>query len=243
MKNLALILTTLSTLVLVGCHGGSHDGGSYTPAPTKFELAEDFVDNLTFDPAAFGSFFLEKTYTYQGGGWIVVEADDGYDYAVDIYSYIRDAYAYDLDYFDDYAIDVWYAGAGYWEDIDGNLFEEGTGSEKDLEKVAAQMEKLQVEAVGEGIAAKFGLSVERGQEMARIAQNWKKASATRTMTDADADALSSELFGFDLTAGLKAIEGLKSGDSESLNNLIEKAAEVNGVTPEHLNQVLTTIMQ
>jgi len=244
MKKLTLILATLSTLVLVGCHGGGHSGGgSYTPS--KYDLAQDFVDNLTFDPEAFGDFFLNKTYTYQGGGWIVVEADDGYDYAIDIYSFMRDAYAYDLDYFDDYSVDVWetYFGSGLWEDSYGNLYEEGTGATKDLEKIAATMEKLQVEAVGEGIAAKFGLSVERGQEMARIAQNWKKASATRSMTDADADALSNELFGFDLTAGLKAIEELKSGDGESLNQLIEKAAEVNGVTPEHLNQVLTTLMQ
>ena len=238
MKKLALILLTLSSIVLVGCHGGTH-----TYSPSKYDLATDFVDNLTFDPAALDYFLLEKTYTYQGGGWIVVEADDGFDYAIDIYSYLRDSYAYDLDYFDDFAVDVWSIGGGLWEDIDGNLYDEKSGSNKDLEKVAAQMEKLQVEAVGEGIAAKFGLSVERGQDMARIAQNWKKASATRAMTDADSDALSNELFGFDLSAGLKAIEELKSGDGESLNNLIEKAAEVNGVTPEHLNEVLTTIMQ
>ena len=77
MKNLALILATLSTLVLVGCHGGSHSGGggTYTPAPTKLELAEDFVDNLTFDPEALDYFLLEKTYTYQGGGWIVRHGD------------------------------------------------------------------------------------------------------------------------------------------------------------------------
>ncbi|RLA62831.1 MAG: hypothetical protein DRQ89_08475 [Epsilonproteobacteria bacterium] len=238
MKKLAVIIASVSTIFLVGCFGG---GGGYTP--TKYDYAISFVDNLTFNPAAFGNFWLEKTYTYQGGGWIVVEADDGFDYAIDIYSYVGDYYAYDLDYFDDYAVDVWGVGGGYWEDINGNLYEEGTGSEKDLEKVAAQMEKLQVEAVGEGIALKFGLSVERGQKMARIAKNWKKASKTRSMTDRDADALAKELFGFDLNEGMKAIKEFKNGDGESLTQLIEKAAEVNGVTPEHLNQLLMETMQ
>jgi hypothetical protein len=220
------VVLTLSFLILVGCH-------SYS----KYDYAREFVDNLNYESGKLDDFELDKTYTLQGSGWIIVEDKYGDDYAIDIYSYVRDSYLYDLDYFDDYAIEVHSVGLGLWEDYYGNLYEQGNESGKDLEKIAAQLENIKLEAVGEGISAKYGLSLDRGLKLAKIASNWKKASKTRTMTDADTDSLSQELFGFDLGQGIKAFEEYNRGDSTNFDELIKKAAQTNGITPEHINRI------
>lgn len=234
-RNLVFLLFLLS-IFLGGCTV------VVGPTQSKLDLANEFVDNLTNDPAAFDAFFLEKTNTLRGGGWILVEDDFGEIRAVDIYSAVRDLYNYDLDYFTDYSKPVDYIGGNVWEDYDGNLYEEGITSKKDLEKMAADLEKLKVEAMGESFSERFGLSEERGLQVANLVSNWKKVSKTRGLTDADADSFSKKLLGFNLNTGIKAMEDFKTGKSESLESLVTEAAKTNGISPEQMNTILGEVL-
>jgi hypothetical protein len=225
-----------AALLLTGCNVTT------TVGKTKLDYANEFVANLSNDPAAYDYFYLEKAYTVSGGGWIVVQDDFGNMRAVDIYSYVRDAYAYDLDFFVNQSLAVYYVGGNTWSDYAGNLYEQDVTSKKDLEKMGAQLEAIKSEAVGQSLSAKFGLSEERGMQVAKLASNWKKVSKTRGLTEKDADAFSQKLLGFDLNAGVKAVEEFKTGKGEALENLLEKAAQVNGVSPEQLKEILADML-
>ncbi len=190
--------------------------------------AERFVDHL---PAGYS---LAKDPTYAGAGWIVVSAPDGY-YAIDIDSVYRYDYASDYDYFWSEATPVWYAGNGYYEDFWGNLYEKVSGNSKDLLAVSARVEEKMNEIVGTKISADYGLSQERGVEIAKLVGEWNKIKSTRAMTDADADKFSVPVLGFKLT---DAINAAKTGDTETVDSLIEKAADTNDTTPEHVRDLM-----
>ena len=236
MRGYLVLLLALGSIFLSGCNV------VVGTTPTKLDYANEFVTNLTNDPNALDYFFLEKSNTIRGGGWILVEDDFGEIRAVDIYSLVRDTYAYDLDFFTDYSKPVDFLGGGVWEDYDGNLYEEGVTSKKDLEKVAADLEKLKVESLGESFAERFGLSQERGLQVAGMVNNWKKVSKTRGMTDADADAFSKKLLGFNLTTGIKAMQDFTTGNSKPLESVVEMAAKTNGVSPEQMNAILSEML-
>jgi hypothetical protein len=236
MRGYLVLLMAISSIFLGGCNV------VVGPSATKLDYANEFVDNLTNDPQALDYFFLEKTYTIRGGGWILVEDDFGEIRAVDIYSLVRDNYAYDLDYFTDYSKPVDFLGGDVWEDYDGNLYDEGVTSKKDLEKMASNLEKLKVEAMGESFAERFGLSEERGLHVASMVNNWKKVSKTRGMTDADADAFSKKLLGFNLNTGIKAMQDFNAGNSKPLESVVEIAAKTNGVSPEQMNTILSEML-
>ncbi|MFI5390081.1 MAG: hypothetical protein ACHQYQ_01875 [Bacteriovoracales bacterium] len=226
----------LIAIVLTGCN-------VTVDTWTKLDYANEFVDNLSNDPAAFDSFFLEKTYTVRGGGWILVEDDFGEIRAVDIYSLVRDHYSYDLDYFTDYSKPVDYIGGDVWEDYDGHLYEEGVTPKKDVEKIAAGLEKLKVEAMGESFSERFGLSEERGVQVAKLVSNWKKISNIRSLSEKDADAFSQKLLGFNLNSGIKAMDEFNTGNTKSLESLVATAAKTNGVSPEQMNEIISEFMK
>ncbi len=236
MKGFLVLIVAIGSIFLGGC------SVVIGPSPTKLDYANEFVDNLTNDPNALDYFFLEKAYTIRGGGWILVEDDFGEMRAVDIYSLVRDTYAWDLDYFTDYSKPVDYLGGDVWEDYNGNLYEEKVTSKKDLEKMASDLEKLKVESLGESFAERFGLSEERGLQVANMVNNWKKVSKSRGMTEADADAFSKKVLGFNLTTGIKAMQDFNSGNTKPLESLVAVAAKTNGVSPEQMNTILSEML-
>ena len=237
MSRYLIILFSVATAFLSGCTV------VVETTRTKLDYANEFVNNLTSDPNAFDAFLLEKVDTIRGGGWILVEDVFGEMRAVDIYSAIRDGYSWDLDYFVDHSKPVDYNGGGVWEDYDGHLYDEGVTSKKDLEKLAFDLEKLKVEALGESFSERFGLSEERGLKVAGMVSNWKKVSKTRDLTEADADAFSKRLLGFNLNAGIKAMNEFNAGKIQDLETLITTAAKTNGVSPEQMNTIINEIIR
>ena len=87
------------------------------------------------------------------------------------------------------------------------------------------------------LSSEFGLSLERGKELARLTAHWKKASK-KGMTASEQDAFATEALGFSITQGIEAVQ---SNDASSLNTLVEQAAEANGITPEHATQLMTKV--
>ncbi|MEK6553621.1 MAG: hypothetical protein AABZ31_00125, partial [Bdellovibrionota bacterium] len=88
------------------------------------------------------------------------------------------------------------------------------------------------------LQAEFGLSAERGNEMAKLAIMLKN-TPKETMTDADYDRYSVAGFGSSITEFKAATAKALVGDKADLNALIGKAAVTNGITPEDARGIVS----
>ncbi len=131
---------------------------------------------------------------------------------------------------------------GVYADANGYLYERSSAGSKDLEKVAAFAEAAAVAQTSEKLVSQFGLSEERGLQVAKLLNNFSKISKNRAVTTADANSFSKELLGADFSSLQTAIEAGQVGDSSKMNSLIEKAAVVNGVSPEHMSEIISEIV-
>lgn len=118
------------------------------------------------------------------------------------------------------------------------VFEKMNETSKDLSKLEALREKVLVEKNTEFLSSKFGLSLRRAKEVATLSAHWKKASK-KALTRDENDLFVSEILGFSLSEGLKTLEDGYSEDA--INLLVEKAAETNGITPEHAKKIMTKL--
>jgi hypothetical protein len=87
------------------------------------------------------------------------------------------------------------------------------------------------------LKAQFGLSDERSREVARLAVQLAGTNK-KAMTDKDYDAFSKELLGTTIGKFQSAMKAAREGNAASMNSIIETAAQVNGVGPEHMNQIM-----
>ena len=131
-----------------------------------------------------------------------------------------------------------------WDDEDDNfrfrdnleIFSEANASPKDLEALGANLEAFQNQNLGETLAINFGLSVERSEKIARLITQYRKLSTKRALTPTEKNYFSHELLGTDYE---NAYNSLTSG--ENLDNLLEKAADINGTSPEAVSTILSEI--
>ena len=235
---LALGLVALVT----ACGGGGGGGGSTSTGGvyyTHAQLAQAFVDRAYGDAGIDAK--LVKTDTLQYDYIVVYDYDyktydayyiGGYTVGQNVKNYIN-AYNsknyYDLDYI---------GGNQYQDYYTGLTFEEGSASSKDLAKLASFKQALAVDKSASKIAASFGLSDERSHEVAKLAVQLATADK-KSMTDKDYDNFSKELLGSSITSFKAAMQKSAEGDARDLSNLIDKAAAVNGVGPEHMNEIVS----
>ncbi len=240
--------------ILAACHGGPHGGGGYV------DRVNSFVNLLNAQSAYDSTFYMVKHPSQTATeGFVVVYSDDTGYVAYDIANYVTgdswgtySSYAefqevYIYDWYSDAWGEVFYVGSSYYNDSFGSyagefVFEQTEATMKDLEKAGALKEAWKTAKVSELLSAKYGLSEERSEKVAKMMSQWEKLSKQRQMTDADANVFSKEVLGVDITAAKDAFEGSAAGDNASLNNLIEKAAEVNGITPEHMNGLVSEMI-
>ncbi|MBF0359558.1 MAG: hypothetical protein HQK49_01010 [Oligoflexia bacterium] len=130
----------------------------------------------------------------------------------------------------------------YRDTFTGNLFEESSVSKKDLEKIGAFNQQLIVSKIAENLSSEFGLSEERGEKIAKLVYQWNSLSKQRNMTDADLSTIGKEILGFDMKKCKDAILNSSRGDNNLLNELINSAASKNKISPEHVNQILNSII-
>ncbi|MBF0312183.1 MAG: hypothetical protein HQK52_02135 [Oligoflexia bacterium] len=253
MKKQLKSLLLVSMLSLVSCFGGGSGsvggggggggGGSYS------SNADKFVSALN---AYYGTSYGDKIRLVKEHG------QEAYEYCV-IYDDRSNQYvAYNLSgYYPGMSIGSYLSSAGN-RDIIGNLeytsygtyyswaydihFEETAASAKDLEKVGAFIQEKKNVAMGEKIAAEFGLSEDRGIQIAKLASQWGALKKKRTLTSADAHAFSKQVIGVDLETATKAFKKSLEGDKTDLNALFDKAAEVNNTTPERINKIFNELL-
>ena len=174
-----------------------------------------------------------------------ISEDEAWEYGYDGYDYLQDSYY--LSYYWDEEVTV---EVPYYYDVtindyhgtNGMVFEEGNSDKKDLEKIAAEMEGQEVSEVAENLVAKFGLSEERAQTVAKLQNAYTKISLKRSLTQKDQDTLTKQLVGTDYASAQSALEDHLSGDSAKMDELLEKAAEINGTTPEHMTEILGDVL-
>ncbi len=126
--------------------------------------------------------------------------------------------------------------------VNGWVFEEGQADKKDLEKIAAKMEGQEVSKAADSLVAKFGLSQERAIEVAKLQNAYNKISSKRSLTQKDQDTLTKQLVGTNYASARAALEDHLNGDSVKMEELLDKAAEINGTTPEHMTEILGDIL-
>ena len=245
MKKLLLSALAISVVACSG-GGGSGSGGGGIGGGGSFythaEIAQIFVDDLNLE--ADFDVTLVKSYTLQTD-YIVL-----YDPLYDTYDAILlDNYDPNFDNAADYYYDnidwayldlISYSDNTYEDPISGIVFEKVQASAKDLAKITAIAEASKLKKTAEFLSAEFGLSLDRGKELASLTAHWKKASK-KGMTQAEVDGFATEVLGFSLSDGLSAYSDSLNGDMTSLNGLVEQAAEFNGITPEHANQLMTKV--
>ncbi len=121
------------------------------------------------------------------------------------------------------------------------VFEKTSVSPKDLQKAAALAEAFKVDQMSSSIAAQFGLSKDRSVVVAKMATAWNKLAKTRAVTDADADAFTKQLTGVSMSDMSKAEDAMRVGNMSPLNDVLSKAAAVNGTTSENMAAIMNQL--
>lgn len=129
-----------------------------------------------------------------------------------------------------------------WVDTSSTLtFEVAQPSTKDLQKLAAFKQAYAIEASSKKVQQKFGLSLERSTQVAKLALQVKN---TPKMSDDDYDSLSKQLLGVPVSKLDAAIQKTQNNDStasDDINDIINQAATTNGVGPEEARSLLNSM--
>jgi hypothetical protein len=120
---------------------------------------------------------------------------------------------------------------------DGNLelFSENVASVKDLELMGSKVEDQNAVTLGEKLSAQYGLSNERGQVVAKTLAAYNKLASKRSLTSEEKNQFSTNLLGVDYKT---AERGIKSGDANEFQVLMDQAARTNGTTPEAVSAII-----
>lgn len=237
-KKLLITTAILSAVAaLTACGGGV---GSVSTGGVYFshdQLAAEFISRAYTDAGV--NLTLVKSQTLQSG-YIVVDSYqygteavyiDGWTVGTDIRSYMDSQTWWG----------VTYIGNGFYQDVDGYVYEETAANGKDLAKMTAMKQALDINASAKNIQAQFGLSADRSQVLARLAVQLKN-NPKGSMTDADFDAYSKEIVGSTFSEIKSAVTKMAQGDSSSADSLINKAAATNGVSSEQAHKILESLM-
>ena len=120
----------------------------------------------------------------------------------------------------------------------GIIFEEATPTSKDLEKMAALKENIKLNQASKAISSLYGLSEERSFQLSKTVFSWKKVSNQRAMTKRDLDHLTVEFAGVKASEIVESFKDLAKGDEARFNNLIERTAAVNEISPEAVKAMI-----
>ncbi len=121
----------------------------------------------------------------------------------------------------------------------GNYFSVSGESSKDLEAMGAKLERINIQSLSERLVSNYGLSEERADSVARHLKAYEKISSKRSLTSKEKDFFSNELLGVNYRDAQNAFTG---GNNEELNDLVERAAEKNGTSPEQISDILSEIL-
>ncbi|MES2966140.1 MAG: hypothetical protein V4760_19830 [Bdellovibrionota bacterium] len=118
--------------------------------------------------------------------------------------------------------------------------DDGGMSQKDLAKMTAQQQAEVVGRSAEKLQSTLGLSAERSLELAKLAVQMAKTPKA-SLTLADYDNFSKTILGSTAKDFQAAYAKDSAGDSAMLEQLIDRAASVNGIGPEHARKIMNML--
>lgn len=124
----------------------------------------------------------------------------------------------------------------------GKIFEKGNSQSKDLEKIASNIEGKDASELALEIESKYGLTSERSQKVATLQLAYNKLKSKRALSAKDQDIFTKNLVGVDFQTAQKALKNHIQGDSTDMENVLEKAAELNQTSPEHMVEILGDLL-
>ena len=130
------------------------------------------------------------------------------------------------------------ADPGHFLDQYNTIFSESVESPKDVEAIGANIENVKTERLEEVLNISYGLSAERAHSVAKNISAYQKLSSKRSLTEKERNFFSSELLGVSFK---NAQNALTSGDTQDLNDLLDKAADKNGTSPEQISIILNEV--
>ena len=113
-------------------------------------------------------------------------------------------------------------------------FEEGISVKKDMEKMGAEIEAMEV-AQMEDILVDYGLSEERAEKLGKLMNSYNKIKIKRALTSKEKDIFTIELTGLSFDQAANEMV-------EDFGGLIDRAAELNETSPEAIKELINTIM-
>jgi len=119
-----------------------------------------------------------------------------------------------------------------------HLFSENNEILKDLENMGSNLESLANEDLSLDLVYNYGLSEERAESVAKITSSFQKIQNKRALTSKEMSAYTQKVLGVDYTAGKKALEKHLQGDSDEMEAMIERAADLNGTSPEAVTELV-----
>lgn len=125
----------------------------------------------------------------------------------------------------------------------GNVLSSDEGdSLKDLEKIGAITENVEAEGLSDHIEEKFQLSEERSTFLAKKILHFYRISKTRKIRESEANLLLQKTLGLTGQEVSVGIESFLENDQETYNNLLEKVARKNETSPEHIRDLIKSLL-
>ena len=134
-----------------------------------------------------------------------------------------------------YVSDLSLVGDFFYQKDSGELFSEKGQVSKDLESMGAKAQLSDTKELSSRLSAEYGLSEKRAEKVAKLVSQYQNLSSKRSLSSSEQNYFSRELLGVDYNKALQAMT--KNQDEQ--NELLEKAAEVNGTSSEQVSSIIS----
>lgn len=265
MKKILLLITLAGSFLLVGCHNNQKYGENLlslieqyghenTACIVSFTgSCDSIIDNIeAFIGNSWDSLNVVDTHTHEHGRVVFAAPGDGILYfgvnVEDLDHLYRDLdglsdneKANKILFFVFNSIkNLQFDGVNhyYFRNDHGDLetYSENSGSVKDLELLGAKIQDDNVKALEEKLSIDYGLSTDRAEKVAKNIYSYNKLSSKRSLTKREKDFYANELLGADYQ---DVVDSFSEG--EQMENLLEKAADKNGTSPEQVSAIITEL--
>ena len=133
-----------------------------------------------------------------------------------------------------YVSDLSLVGDFFYQKESGELFSEKGQVSKDLESMGAHIQLSNSKELANRLSSEYGLSQTRAGKVAKLISQYQSLSSKRSLSNSEQNYFSRELLGVDYNEALQAMT--KNQDEQ--NELLEKAAEVNGTSSEQVSSII-----
>ena len=120
----------------------------------------------------------------------------------------------------------------------GTAASESSDESRDLIDTVSIHEEAQIAEAGLNFAKTYGLSEDKGVQIARTLDSWEALNRKRSRTEADVADFSQRLYGVKVADAQKALDSAVKGDISGVEAMNAQVAQYWGTTPETSKKIL-----